>query len=168
AGVAWLACAAELGWLRKPILEGLSGLLASEAQPVKSVPASTRSSQSYLELNPIRLPRGGHFPLADLTPQPVGTYNPKQVTAMLPAFKHVPFDKGGFSAIDLPFRYSDPSSLGNADEANAFAFLLSNALDWAPGCYCSRHAYFVFKRSMEELEPMREEYNHGVIAAHVP
>ena len=115
----------------------------------------------------LQLPKGRHFPLAEMIKQPVATYNSEQLAKMFPAFQHAPFEKSGFYATSLPFRYKDREGSGSDNEANAFAFLLSNAMDWAPGCYCSRHAYFAFKYSRETLEPMRTEYNHAAIARHI-
>jgi hypothetical protein len=64
----------------------------------------------------------------------------------------------------LPFHYQDAQHTGNPDEANAFAFLLSDALDWAPGCYCERHAYFVFKASRDVMRPLVKQYDTAAIA----
>ena len=67
------------------------------------------------------------------------------------AFKHTPFESSGFAPLVLPFRFEDKTGAsGSPEEALAFSFLLSFALDWSPGCYCSRHAYFTFKRSEKD------------------
>jgi hypothetical protein len=169
AGVASIGCIITLGWLWKSFEGSTVDLPHSQ-----SATASTSSSRPVRRLPPLdepnatRIPEGGKLPLAEIIPQRAGTYTPQQVAEMWPAFQHVPFEQGGFNAISLPFRYSDPDSLGDANEANAFAFLLSNALDWAPGDYCTRHAYFVFKRSRDDVVPLRKEYNHAAIAALLP
>ena len=64
---------------------------------------------------------------------------------------HAPFDEAGFNPVILPFRFETQTGEGSNEEAHAFAFLLSFALDWTPGTYCARHAYFIFKRSGAEL-----------------
>jgi hypothetical protein len=79
-------------------------------------------------------------------------------------FSHTPFDHAGFNAMSLPFHYRDPERLGDPAEAQAFAFLLSNDLDWAPGCYCARHAYFVFKESPVDMKALVDKYTPDVIA----
>ena len=85
------------------------------------------------------------LPLARATPQPIGRYTLADLKRMFPQFQHEPFETAGFNHLSLPFHYDAPDGGGDPNEANAFAFLLSHALDWAPGCYCARHAYFVFK-----------------------
>src|SRR5258706_8155402 len=99
------------------------------------------------------------FPLANM-PQGDGPHLlPLDIPKRFPAFQHEPFESSGFNAVALPFRYVEEAKGGDPDEANAFAFLLSNGLDWAPGNYSARHAYFIFKRSAPVLEPFRTEYH---------
>ncbi len=86
----------------------------------------------------------GVFPLAALDPLPLPPDGPAD---RWPAFAHADLATSGFDAVPLPFRYADPGHLGDPDEANAFAFLLSNDLDWSPASFCQRHAYFVYKAS---------------------
>jgi hypothetical protein len=171
-------------WIGAVVVFGGSGLVgwgcASVSHervlqaPLANMTPSNLPSPTYMDdlnhpapPNRLHLPKGGRFPLSEITPQPIIAYDAKQVAQMWPAFQHVPFEKGGFNATSLPFRYSDSAGLGNRDEAAAFAFLLSSALDWAPGCYCSRHAYFTFKRSRRVLEPMQKEYDRLAIAPHI-
>jgi tetratricopeptide (TPR) repeat protein len=63
-----------------------------------------------------------------------------------------PYTQGGFAHLLLPFNYEGQEGVGGKEMAYAFSFLLSNALDWAPDCYCARHAYFVFKRDPEAMQ----------------
>jgi tetratricopeptide (TPR) repeat protein len=79
-------------------------------------------------------------------------------------FPHIPFDQAGFNVVSLPFQYDDAEHLGDPAEAQAFAFLLSNDLDWAPGCYCARHAYFVFKESPFDIKALVGNYDLNVVA----
>ncbi|MBN1554966.1 MAG: hypothetical protein JXA11_09485 [Phycisphaerae bacterium] len=80
-----------------------------------------------------------------------------------PAFQHQPFDKSGFNHLILPFHYEDRSNDGHPNEALSFSFLLSNSLDWSPGCYCSRHAFFVFTRDKEKMQYLAKTYNRKLI-----
>lgn len=84
------------------------------------------------------------FVLGESTPMLASQYCIEELSARFPAFQPKP-PSNEYSHVVLPFE-------GGPDEndklkAYAFSFLLSNALDWGPGCYCSRHAYFTFKRS---------------------
>ena len=103
------------------------------------------------------------LPLARAGRQPLRTYSLAELGRMFPAFEHEPFDRAGFNHLALPFHYADRDGGGDANEANALAFLLSQALDWAPGCYCTRHAYFVFKRARKYMRPLAKEYDAGKI-----
>jgi hypothetical protein len=158
-----------LGWVWTSLSRDGGGSTAPLKVALAATAAATEPSDVVQQArpNPLHLRQGQRFPLAEMIPQPTASYTPQQVTQMWPAFQHGPFEKAGFNATSLPFRYSDPEGLGSDNEANAFAFLLSNALDWAPGCYCTRHAYFSFKRSRDVLEPMRREYDRRAIAPHI-
>lgn len=101
--------------------------------------------------------------LQEAPPLPMTHLGVDGVAKLFPAFKHVPFDASGFRSIALPFHYVDPDHLGNANEANAMAFLLSDAMDFAPGSYGSRHCYFVFKRSRQEMMALAQMYDPAVI-----
>jgi hypothetical protein len=91
-------------------------------------------------------------------------YTAAQLATMWSAFPHKPLESAGFNALSLPFHYEDKTGNGDADEANTFAFLLSNALDWCPGCYCQRHAYFVFERSRDDELALATEYSPTAIS----
>ena len=81
------------------------------------------------------------------------------------AFRHRPFETGGFNPLVLPFEFSGTQDGGKGKEALAFSFLLSNALDWTPGNYCSRHAYFIFKRATDEVQSAARTHDAAEIAA---
>ena len=100
--------------------------------PAAPAPAATRPA-----------PAAALFALASVPPAPLPT--PAELARRWTAFRHADQATAGFNAVSLPFHYVDPDHLGDPAEADAFAFLLSGDLDWSPGCYCARHAYFVFK-----------------------
>ena len=54
--------------------------------------------------------------------------------------------------------------LGDASEAMAVSALVSNDLDWSPGCYCARHAYFVFKRERDAVNRFLQKYESSEVA----
>ena len=95
---------------------------------------------------------------------PPAEYTQVQLNEMWPTFQHAPFESSGFNALSLPFHYQDKTDTGDAREANTFAFLLSSALDWAPSCYCSRHAYFVFAGSREAELQLAQRYDPALIS----
>ncbi len=103
------------------------------------------------------------FPLAQVPKQPIPKYTRKQLVKMWPAFEHAPFKTAGFNHLSLPLRFISLDGTGNPVEGNAFAFLLSDMLDWTPGNYCARHAYFVFKSSRKEMKPFLRQYDRRVI-----
>ena len=105
--------------------------------------------------------------LHNLTPLPPVALSADNVEQLFPAFHHAPFATAGFNPLALPFRYQDPDNVGDPAEANALAFLLSDALDWAPGNYCNRHAYFVFSESGPEMAALAHRYNPAVIARQI-
>lgn len=102
--------------------------------------------------------------VSHLTPLPAIQMDRKQLEANWPAFHHEPFERAGFSALALPFNFSSEDGTVDPAYAYAFSFLLSDDLDFAPGSYCSRHAYFVFKRDRERMQPMARQYNPISIA----
>jgi hypothetical protein len=102
---------------------------------------------------------------ADAPPLKSGQFHPADLERIFPAFQHKPFATAGFNAVMLPFTYSDPQHLGDASEAMALTALISNDLDWSPGCYCGRHAYFVFKRDREAVQALLQGYDPGQVAA---
>ena len=78
-------------------------------------------------------------------------------------FQHEPFDKTGFNQVMLPFHYTSNAPGGSPHDAYAFSFLLGNALDWAPGCYCTKHAYYLFKKSRKEMRQAADSYKPALI-----
>jgi hypothetical protein len=96
---------------------------------------------------------------------PPAKYAPEDLAKIFPAFVHRPFDSAGFNAVMLPFSFSDPEHLGSENEATALTALISDDLDWAPGCYCARHAYFVFKRERFAIARLMQGYDPTQIAS---
>lgn len=86
------------------------------------------------------------------------------LSKFLPEFHHEPYESAGFFPLALPFRYEDPAGLGDRSEADALAFLINQDLDWGPGNYSARHAYFVFAWSAKEMWPLRKTYSAPAIA----
>ncbi len=123
---------------------------AMESQPLPD-PAAVGNQQ------PVKLP------LMTLRPQSPVVPSLAQLEAAFPEVGHRPFEKAGFSAVVLPFLFVSKNQAGDPAEALAFSFLLSNSLDWAPGSYCARHAFFVFKRDREIMLPMSKKYAKGDI-----
>jgi hypothetical protein len=101
--------------------------------------------------------------LARMLPLAEPTEPRAEFDRILPRFDHEPFDRSGFNAMSLPFRYADPDGVGDRFEADAFAFLLDSALGWAPGNYSARSAYFVFERSGEPMRKLELAYDPKVI-----
>jgi hypothetical protein len=69
---------------------------------------------------------------ADAPPMDSAQISMQDLQQTFPAFQHEPFDKAGFDAVTLPFSYSDPGGIGNPNEAQAMAALVSNDLHWSP------------------------------------
>jgi tetratricopeptide (TPR) repeat protein len=86
-----------------------------------------------------------------------------QIAAAYPVLKIAPFDKAGFNAVALPFKFISKDNAGDPAEALAFSFLMSHSLDWSPGCRCTRHAYFVFKRSSAVMQSLAKGYDDNLI-----
>ena len=125
-------------------------------------PASAQAAQPAPK--PATRPAGKVvFPLARAAPQPLRKYTLDEIAAMFPAFKHEPFDSAGYNHFSLPIHYEDRGGNGDANEALAMSFLLSHALDWGEGCYCSRHAYFIFKRCAKYMPALMKKYDPKVI-----
>jgi len=103
------------------------------------------------------------LPLAKVEPIPIPDYSLDDLTAIFPAFEHEPFETAGFNHLTLPFLYLSRTSGGDPAEALAFSFLLSNSIDWAPGGYCTRHAYFTFKRARRYMRKLAQRYNPTTI-----
>ncbi len=99
------------------------------------------------------------FPLARAIKQPISKYTLDELAEMWPAFRHAPIETAGFNHFTLPFHYTSLDGSGDSNEALAFSFLLSHSIDWAPGCYCTRHAYFTFKRARRYMCELAINYN---------
>ncbi len=101
------------------------------------------------------------FYLASQPEVPIPKLSLAELAKKFPAFKHRPFETAGFNAMVMPFHYQDKTTHhdGDAAEANALSFLISNDLDWSPACYCMRHAYFVFKKDPAITADLLAEYD---------
>ena len=137
----------------------VSGQSQPGGPPSEDAHAKPPSTQKAQARAPVVLP------LSQLPELAVGTYSMEALTRVFPAFHHAPFDKAGYCHFALPIRYEDPDSAGDPAEANAFTFLLSNALDWSPGSYCARHAFLTFKRCRKDMRRLIQSYQPSVIAA---
>jgi hypothetical protein len=122
------------------------------------------------------------FLLGRLPPvEPVLT-PPEEIDGAYGSFQHVPFEASGVNPMVLPFHDTTPpaesntaatathspvpgSVEGTSPEALAFSALLSSALDWVPGNYCNRHAYFIFKRDRETMLRLAGSYGRGLIVS---
>jgi hypothetical protein len=101
--------------------------------------------------------------LASAPPVEPGQYSPEEMAKLFPAFQHRPFASAGFNAVMLPFSYSDAGNIGDSSEAMALDALVSSDLDWSPGCYCARHAFFVFKRDRDLIYTLQRGYSPSLI-----
>ncbi|HUO07619.1 MAG TPA: hypothetical protein VM008_04915 [Phycisphaerae bacterium] len=99
------------------------------------------------------------FPLSTVVPPTIKPLTRGQAARLMAPFKHVGFDESGFNALSIPFHFQSPDHSGDPAEADAFAFLLSDNLDWSPGCYCARHAYFVFKEDTANMRALQRNYD---------
>lgn len=77
------------------------------------------------------------LPTAAVPPMSLENLDLKRFFALWNAFDHAPYELSGFSHLTLPFHYECEGVQGTIEEAHAFSFLLSSALDWTPGCYCA-------------------------------
>jgi tetratricopeptide (TPR) repeat protein len=87
-----------------------------------------------------------------------GQYEIEELAKIFPDFQHQPYDRAGFDAVMLPFVYSDRDHVGDANEALALDALMSYDLDWSPGSYCTRHAFYVFEHDRIEIQAMLKGY----------
>lgn len=101
--------------------------------------------------------------LAGQPPAALDLLDPEELNLRWNTFEHIPFEDSGFSHLTLPFLFVSHDGAGAQEEALAFSFLISNAMDWGRGCYCARHAYFCFKRAREDMEAMTNGYDRSVI-----
>lgn len=85
-----------------------------------------------------------------------------------PFFPHRPIATAGFNALFLPFHHAFQRPAHGFNQAQAFAFLFSLDLDWAPGNYCNRHAYFLYNRSGANMVRLLRHYSRHAIAGYFP
>jgi hypothetical protein len=102
--------------------------------------------------------------LVQTEPAAVSKYSWAELDQMWPAFQHKPYAGAGFNHLTLPFLYRSEDPRGDPAEALAFSFLLSGRIDWAPGNYCTRHAYFAFKRARRYMAGLTQSYSTKTIA----
>ena len=95
---------------------------------------------------------------ANAEPLQSAQYEIKDLQKIFPDFQHQPYEQAGFNAVMLPFSYFDPQHLGDAREAFALNQLISYDLDWSPGCYCSRHAFYVFQHDRIRILALQQKY----------
>jgi len=126
---------------------------AAPAPPAPETPAAPRPEPARIIL-----------PLAGMPALKVSMHHLDELAILFPAFQHEPFETSGFNHLTLPFLYVSTDRDADPNEALAFSFLLSNSLDWAPGNYCTRHAYFTFKRARRYMMPLSMEYDRQTIA----
>jgi hypothetical protein len=95
---------------------------------------------------------------ANAEPLQSSQYEIKELQKIFPDFQHQPYELAGFNAVMLPFSYFDPHHLGDSREAFALNELISYDLDWSPGCYCSRHAFYVFQHDRIRILALQQKY----------
>jgi hypothetical protein len=165
-------------WLKLILVASLAAVLLTWAWYRFGVPLS-KTVQSHMTKSPPgnlfvpAAPGTGTGPhqdifqiLANAAPQNPSHYTLDQLSQLFPAFQHQPFNISGFAVIMLPFSYSDPQQLGDSNEALALPALINDDLDWSPGSYNSRHAYFVFKRD-PAVQGFLQAYDRQQIATFV-
>ena len=108
------------------------------------------------------------FRLARMTPLPIPKHPIARAEKDFPFFPHRPIADAGFNALFLPFHHAFAKASHGFNQAQAFAFLFSLDLDWAPGNYCNRHAYFLYNRSGANMVRLLRHYSHGAIARYFP
>jgi hypothetical protein len=144
---------------------GNSGQEDEPGAKSKPAPAVPRTGVlAPLDADAIAGPQGS-LPLARVAPLPLPrSLTLTQLERAYPYFRHAPFEKGGFNHFTLPFLYESRERNAHPEEALAFSFMLSHDLDWGPGCYCARHAYFAFKRAIREVQRLQQGYAPGLIS----
>lgn len=133
---------------------------APEKKETPAAPAPPGAPPATPTAGPARI----ILPLAGMPPLKVSMHHLDELAILFPAFKHEPFETSGFNHLTLPFLYVSTDRDAEPNEALAFSFLLSNSIDWAPGNYCTRHAYFAFKRGKRYMMPLRMNYDRRTIA----
>lgn len=100
-----------------------------------------------------------------LPPIEPAQYRSEELPRIFDEFQHQPFEHAGFDEVMLPFVYSDPDHVGDANEGLALDELMSFDLDWSPGCYCARHATFEFNRDPAHVQALQQGYSPEAIAS---
>jgi len=145
----------------------LSGVgVATEQTEAADEAATTEGPEPAGTAAEAGAPSGVRLPLAGLEPVPDPECSLDDLAQTFPYFKHDPIETAGFNHLTLPFLYVR-RTLGRThpEEALAFSFLLSSALDWAPGAYCTRHAYFNFTSNRKEMQALSKRYTPSTIRA---
>lgn len=141
------------------------GVEAPLASPVPDATAGPEGEDS--SANSASQPASGAqalLPLARVKPQAKAAPTQDQLNAAF-HFDHEPVDKAGFNHLTLPFHFSSKDDAGDEAEAGAFTFLLSHSIDWSPGCWCARHAIFVFANDKAVTRLAKEDYTTEAVAA---
>lgn len=108
------------------------------------------------------------FRLARMAPLPLPQHPIARAEKDFPFFPHQPIADAGFNALFLPFHHAFANASHGFNRAQAFAFLFSLDLDWAPGNYCNRHAYFLYNRSGANMVRLLRHYSKSAIARYFP
>ncbi len=108
------------------------------------------------------------FRLSRIAPLPLPRHPLARAEKDFPFFKHQPIATAGFNAVFLPFHHVFQQPSHGFNQAQAFAFLFSMDLDWAPGNYCNRHAYFLYNRSGANMVRLLRHYSRSAIARYFP
>ncbi len=108
------------------------------------------------------------FRLSRIAPLPLPRHPLARAEKDFPFFKHQPTATAGFNAVFLPFHHVFQQPSHGFNQAQAFAFLFSMDLDWAPGNYCNRHAYFLYNRSGANMVRLLRHYSRSAIARYFP
>jgi hypothetical protein len=108
------------------------------------------------------------FRLSRIAPLPLPRHPLARAEKDFPFFKHQPIATAGFNAVFLPFHHVFQQPSHGFNQAQAFAFLFSSDLDWAPGNYCNRHAYFLYNRSGANMVRLLRHYSRSAIARYFP
>ena len=108
------------------------------------------------------------FRLARMAPLPLLRHPIARAEKDFPFFPHQAISDAGFNALFLPFHHAFTKASHGFNRAQAFAFLFSMDLDWAPGNYCNRHAYFLYNRSGANMVRLLRHYSKSAIARYFP
>jgi hypothetical protein len=140
----------------------------SEDQAQKGPPITKRPAPPVAVRPPLPpLKRPATFVLTSLPKWEPQTLSEGEWKQAYSAFTHEPFDKSGFSAVALPWRFAATPDApeSNGAIAHALAFLLSYDLDWSPASYDSRHGYSFFKASEKLPDKETGSYEPERVAA---